>query len=84
MSDPPAPEVEVNNPEAATNINTEANDVVMAEANVAPEVNVVPGANVAPETIVQLQAHVNANAPVPPPRCNTIDQAFDRGQLVTV
>ena len=49
VSDPPATQVEVNNIEATTNTNTEANDVVMAEANVAPEVNVVPGVNMAPE-----------------------------------
>ena len=65
MHDPPATQVEVENIMAATNTTTEANDVVMAEANVAPEVNVVPEANVAPETIVQLQGHVNVDAPVP-------------------
>ena len=51
MSDPPATQVEVNNIEATTNTNTEANDVVMAEANVAPEVNVVPEV-IAPEVNV--------------------------------
>ena len=87
MSDPPTPEVEVNNTEAATNINTEANDVVMAEANVAPEANVVPDdaapeANVAPEANPLPEA--NASAPVPPPRPHTIEQAYYHGQLVTV
>ena len=49
VSNPPVPEVEVTNTEAATNINTEANDVVMAEDNVAPEANVLSEANVQPE-----------------------------------
>ena len=85
MSDPPAPEVEVTNTEVATN--TEAHDVVMTEANMAPEANVVPDvtapeANVAPDANLQLEA--NAFAPVPPPRPHTIEQAYDRGQLVIV
>ena len=98
MSDPPAPEVEVNNPEAATNITTEANDVVMAEANVAPEATAVPEVHApeataapeanteAPEANVAPEAHVNdnANAPVPPPRPHTIELAFDCGQPVMV
>ena len=84
VSDPPAPEVEVNNTEAATNVNTEANDVVMAEANVALEVNTVPEATAAPKAILQLEAHVNADAPVPPPRPHTIELAFDRDQPVMV
>ena len=91
MSDPPAPEVEVTNTEAAADINTEANDVVMAEANVAPEANVVPEvnapeANAAPEANLQPEVITTAitTAPVPPPRPHTIEQAFDRGQLVTV
>ena len=55
VPDPPAHQVEVENIEAATT-NNEANDVVMAEANVEP----APEVNVAPE------AHAdNANAPVP-------------------
>ena len=44
----------------------------MAEGNVDPEANVVP------------EATVNAEAIVPPPRPCTIEQAYDRGQLVTV
>ena len=84
MPDPPATQVEVDNIEAATNTNTEANEVVMAEDNVAPEVNMVPEANVAPEANVQLEAQVNATAPVPPPRPHTIEQAFYQGKLVTV
>lgn len=84
VPDPLAIQVEVENTEAATNNTTEANDVVMAEANVAPKVDMVPEANFAPEAIVQHEAHVNANAPVPPPRPNTIELAFDRGQPVMV
>ena len=98
MSDPPAPEVEVNNPEAATNINTEANDVVMAEANVASEAHAVPEvqaleATVAPEANLEApeanvvpEAHINdnVNAHVPPPRPHTIELAFDHGQPVMV
>ena len=87
MSDPPAREVEVTNTEAATNINTEANDVVMAEANVMPEANVVPEVN-APEANAAPEANplpeANASALVPPPRPHTIEQAYNRGQLVTV
>ena len=87
VSDPPASEVEVTNPEAATNITTEANDVVMAEANVAPEANVVPEVN-APEANAAPEANplpeANASALVPPSRPHTIEQAYDRGQLVKV
>ena len=39
MPNPLAPQVEVANTEAATNIVTKANDVVMTEDNVAPQVN---------------------------------------------
>ena len=44
MPDPPAPETEVENIEAATKNTAEANDVFMAEANVAPEASVQPEA----------------------------------------
>ena len=98
VSDPPASEVEVNNPEAATNINTEANDVVMAEANVAPEANAVPEvhapeATAAPEANTEAheanvapeaQINYNVNAHVPPPRPHTIELSFDHGQPVMV
>ena len=98
VSDPPAPEVEVTNTEAATNINTEANDVVMAEANVALEATAVPEvhapeASAAPEANTEAheanvapeaQINDNANAPVSPPRPHTIELAFDRGQPVMV
>ena len=87
MSHPPATQVEVNNIEATTNTNTEANDVFMTEANVAPEVNVVPKViapevNAAPD--VNQQPEATATAPVPPPRPHTIEQAYNYGQLVTV
>ena len=84
MPDPPAPQVEVENTEAATNNTTEANDIVMAEANVAPTVNMVSEANDALATNVQSEALVNATAPVPPPRPHTIEQAFYQGELVTL
>ena len=91
MSDPPATQVEVHNIEATTNTNTEANDVVMAESNVAPEVNVVPKViapevNAAPDANLQpeVTTTTTATAPVPPPRPHTIEQAFEHGQLVTV
>ena len=45
VPDPPAPEVEVENPEAATTNASEANDVVMADANVELEPTSVPEAN---------------------------------------
>ena len=87
LSDPPAPEVEVENIEAATNNTAEANDIVMAEANVAPEVNVVPEVitpevNAAPDANQHDEA--TATTPVPPPRPHTIEQAYNYGQLVTV
>ena len=98
VSDPPASEVEVNNLEAATNINTEANDVVMAKATVAPEATAVPEvqapkAPAAPEANTEAheanvapeaQINDNVNAPVPPPRPHTIELAFDHGQPVMV
>ena len=68
MLDPPATQVEVENPEAATNNATEANDIVMTEANVAPQVNIVNEANAAPATNVQPDASAHASAPVLPPR----------------
>ena len=52
VPDPPATQVEVENTEAATNNATEANDVVMTEANVAPQDNTVNEANAAPATNV--------------------------------
>ena len=82
--DPPATQVEVENPEAATNNTTDANDIVMAEANVAPTVTIMPEANDAPAPNVQPDALVNAPAPVPPPRPHTIEQAFYQGELFTV
>ena len=72
MPDPPATQVEVENTEAATNNATEANDVAMTEANVAPQVNTVNEANATPASNVQPDASANASAPVPPPRPNTI------------
>ena len=91
MSDPPATQVEDDNIEATTNTNTEANDVVMAEATVAPEVHVVPEviapeANAAPDANLQPEVNTTATATahVPPPRPHTIEQAYDHGQLVTV
>ena len=45
MPDPPTPQVEVENPEAATTNASEANDVVMAKANVDLEPTSVPEAN---------------------------------------
>ena len=50
----------------------------MVEDNVEPEANVVPEAQVQPE------AHVDTDANVPAPRPHTIEQAYNRGELVTV
>ena len=87
MPDPPTPQVEVENPEAATTNTNEANDVVMAEANVELAPTNVPEANAAtaPEAfVVQPEATVAATAPVPPPRPYTIEQAYNHGNLITV
>ena len=79
MPDPPVIEdTEVENTEAATNNDTEAIDIVMAEDNVAPEANVMPEAQVQPEATMHLKAIVPCSRP------HTIEQAFDHGQLVTV
>ena len=87
VTDPPAHQVEVENLEAATTNTNEANDVVMAEANVDPAPTNVPKANdaTAPEvSVVRPEASVLATAPVPPPRPHTIEQAYSHGQLITV
>ena len=87
VPDPPAQQVEVENVEAATTHTNEANDVVMAEANVEPAPSNMPEVNAAtaPEaSVVQPQATVVATAPVPPPRPHTIEQAYNHGQLITV
>ena len=95
MSDPPAPQVEVENPKAATTNASEADDIVMAEANVELATTSVPEANAAtapeaseataPEApVVQPEASAAATAPVPPPRPYTIEQAYNHGELITV
>ena len=87
VPDPPARPVEVENPEAATTNASEANDVVMAEANVELAPTSVPEANeaTAPEApVMQPEASVAATAPFPPPRPYTIEQAYNHGQLITV
>ena len=87
VPDPPAHQVEVENVEAATTNTNEANDVVMAEANVEPAPSNMPEVNAAtaPEaSVVQPEATVAATAPVPPPRPYTIEQAYNHGGLVTV
>ena len=69
MPDPPAHQVEVENLEAATTNTNEANDVVMAEANVEPtpmpEVTEAIDAT-APEASV-VQPNASATPPVPAP-----------------
>ena len=55
--DPPAYQVEVENLEAATTNTNEANDVVMAEANVEP----------APTNVPEVSEANDATAPVPAP-----------------
>ena len=57
MPDPPAHQVEVENLEAATTNTNEANDVVMAEANVEP----------APTNVSEVSEANDATAPVPMP-----------------
>ena len=65
VSDPPAPQVEAENVEAATtNVNT-ASDVVMADANVEPTLT-VPEANVATEPEVNVDAAPEANEDAAP------------------
>ena len=87
VPDPPAHQVEVENLEAATTNTNEANDIVMAEANVEPVPSTVPEVNAenAPEAfVVQPEATVAATAPVPPPRPYTIEQAYNHGELIIV
>ena len=87
VPDPPARQVEVENPEAATTNANEANDIVMAEANMKPVPSTIPEVNAenAPEaSVVQPEATVVATTPVPPPRPYTIEQAYNHGQLTTV
>ena len=76
MPDPPVLEqMEVENPEAATNNATEANDTVMAEDNVEPEANVNADTTVTP---------ITSDGAVPPPRPHTMERVFNHGELVTV
>ena len=87
VPDPPVRQEEVDNVVAATANANEANDVVMAEANVEPVPSTVPEVNAenAPEaSVVQPEATVAATAPVPPPRPYTIEQAYNHGELITV
>ena len=71
VSDPPATRVEVDNIEVTTNTNTEANDVVMAEANMAPEATAVPEVH-APEATAAPEANTKApEANVPPEAIST-------------
>jgi len=77
VPDPPVLEqMEVENPEAATNNTTEANDSVMAEDNVEPKGNAATNTSVPP---------ISSSDVVPPPRPHSMEQAVNRvGQLVTV
>ena len=69
MPDPPTHQVEVENLDTATTNTNEANDVVMAEANVEPipmpEVNEANDAT-APEASA-VQPNASATTPVPAP-----------------
>ena len=73
--------MEVNNPKAATDITAEANDVVMADANVTPEANEAPTATVVPEVQASeatAAPEVNAEAPeVQAPEANMAPEAHD-------
>ena len=76
VPDPPVLEaMDVESNEAATTITTEANDNVMAEDNVEPEVNAATEDNVQPTT-----SDVDVPLPVP----HTMEQAYNRGELVTM
>ena len=76
MPNPPVLEqMEVENPEAATDNATEANDTVMAEDNVEPEANATTNTIVTP---------IISDDVVPPPRPHTMERAFNRTDLVTV
>ena len=79
--------MEVENVEAATTNDNEADDLVMADANVELEPTSVPEANEATALeapVVQPEASAAATAPVPPPRPYTIEQAYNHGELITV
>ena len=82
VPDPPATQVEVENPEAAANNTTGANGVFMAEDNVEPEANVVPEAN---ENLEASVTPIPTDGVVPPPRPHTMELAYNRDmELVTV
>ena len=69
--------MEVNNPEVATNITADANDVVMVNANTAPEANEAPEANKAPE-VNAATPEVNAAAPeVQVPEAHVVPEAHE-------
>ena len=65
MPDPLAPQVEVENPEAATTNASEADDIVMAEANVELATTSVPEANAA--TAPEASEATASEAPVVQP-----------------